>query len=248
MMEFVSVHLLILSVLLLEAFALSPLRSFLSPRTSLPTKWILSGGLNPWEFYASDGSFFNAALTRFDHANSLDPNVDIDDDGNQQPRELVYAQRLYRQVLNLNPKSSESLLLASRAQHIMRWKIPRDSYPMTKKGYLDWRASLKQFHANTAAAIMLEVGYDQPIIDDVKNLILKKNFPKDPDSQTLEDALCLVFLRYQLDEFAAKTEDSKTVNALKKSWAKMSESGRAEALKIKFTEKCGALVNQALTA
>jgi hypothetical protein len=33
----------------------------------------------------------------------------------------------------------------------------------------------------------------------------------------LEDALCLVFLQYQLTDLAAKTDDEKVINALKKS-------------------------------
>ena len=37
----------------------------------------------------------------------------------------------------------------------------------------------------------------------------------------LEDALCLVFLEYQLADLAAKTAEDKTINALQKSWQKM---------------------------
>ena len=148
-------------------------------------------------------------------------------------------------MLRLNPDASEALQLAARSQHITRWRIPRLSYPLTKPGYLAWRANLKQYHAKTAAAILLEVGYDPSTITAVQDLILKKH-PADPNAQTLEDALCLVFLEHQLDEFAAKTEDAKTVNALKKSWGKMSEAGRAAALKIAFSERGGQLVGQAL--
>ena len=107
---------------------------------------------------------------------------------------------------------------------------------------------LKRYHASTASSILLEVGYDEGTITDVQNLVLKKNYPADPDAQTLEDALCLVFLEHQLDAFAAKTEDNKTVNALRKSWGKMSEAGREAALRIAFSERGGHLVQQALAA
>jgi len=44
--------------------------------------------------------------------------------------------------------------------------------------------------------------------------------------------LCLVFLEFQLTALAAKSDDDKMINALRKSWEKMTEAARrAEALK-----------------
>ena len=56
------------------------------------------------------------------------------------------------------PKASEPLRLAARCQHLCRWMIPRDSYPMTRAGYLKWREDLKHFHAEKAGAILRELG------------------------------------------------------------------------------------------
>ena len=117
-------------------------------------------------------------MARFDHANAQDTRTWNDENGHASPLELLFSQRLFDQVLKLNPDASEPLLLAARAQHIQRWKIPRDSYPMTKPGYLSWRANLKLFHAQTASQILTEVGYDDTIIKQVKALITKSNFPK----------------------------------------------------------------------
>ena len=139
---------------------------------------VLHGGLNPWEFHQIAGVTFKTAVARFDHANAQDTRTWNDENGNASPLELLFSQRLFNQVLKLNPDASESLLLAARAQHIQRWKIPRDSYPMTKPGYLAWRANLKLFHAQTAGQILTEVGYDVTTIDQVKALITKSNFPK----------------------------------------------------------------------
>lgn len=206
----------------------------------------LFGGLNPWEFHQVSGVSLKIALARIDHANEQDINMMDDSEGHQAPKEFLYSQRLYEQVLNLDAEAGETLRLAARSQHIQRWKIPRDSYPMTKPGYLEWRANLKTFHANTVGRILEEVGYNPETIERVKELVLKKN-PKDPDAQTLEDALCLVFLQWQLDEFIAKHDDAKTINALRKSWGKMSERGRSVALKLPLSGRASELVAKALS-
>jgi hypothetical protein len=172
---------------------------------------------------------FETALRRFDAKNSRDPNRE-----NGQPRELLYAQRLTEWVLRLCPDASEELRLAARCQHICRWEIPRGSYPMTRAGYLKWRADLKKFHAQKAGEILREAGYDEQAIRRVQELNLKKNFPDDPEGRVLEDALCLVFLQFQLADLAAKTAEDKTINALQKSWQKMTEAARAGALKLDY--------------
>jgi len=71
----------------------------------------------------------------------------------------------------------------------------------------------------------------------VQDLNLKKNFPADPEVRVLEDALCLVFLEFQLAELAAKSDDEKMINALRKSWNKMTEAARTEALKLNYGER-----------
>ncbi len=162
------------------------------------------------------------------------------------PRELLYAQRLTGWVLRLAPDASEALRLAARCQHICRWQSPRDSYPMDRVGYLRWRADLKKFHAEKSGAILREAGYDDETIRRVQDLNLKKNFPADAETRTLEDALCLVFLEFQFADLAAKTAEDKTINALHKSWGKMTEAARAEALKLNYGEREKALLQRAL--
>ena len=188
---------------------------------------------------------FDRAIRRFDTANAADPNREVMD-GVELPRELLYALRLTDWVLSLQPEASEALRLAARCQHLCRWESPRSNYPMDRAGYLRWRADLKKFHAEKSGAILREVGYGEEMIARVQALNLKKDLGKDPDCQVLEDALCLVFLQYQLADLAAKTDDEKVINALKKSWAKMSAQGRAEALKLNYGERELALVKAAL--
>ena len=190
---------------------------------------------------------FEAAIRRFDQENSRDPNLEIIE-GVARPRELVYAERLTDWVLKLCPDASEELRLAARCQHICRWMIPRNSYDMTRVGYLKWRNDLKKFHADKAGEILREVGYPEETVAKVQALNLKKNFPDDPASRVLEDALCLVFLEFQFAELAAKTADDKMVNALQKSWKKMTPAAREQALLLNFGPKEKSLLERALAA
>ena len=197
-------------------------------------------------FKPADPERFAAALRQFDAENSNDPNVEIAD-GTTHPRELIYAQWLTDWVLKLSHTASETLRLAARCQHIARWLSPRDSYPMTRPGYLQWRADLKKFHAQKAGEILRAVGYDEDTIRRVQGLNLKKNFPNDPESRVLEDALCLVFLERQLAALAAKSDDAKMINALQKSWKKMTPAAHTEALKLKYGAREQSLIERALT-
>jgi hypothetical protein len=197
------------------------------------------------EFQPADAARFEMALRRFDEENAQDPHFEIVN-GVARRRELVYAQWLTDWVLKLSPNASEALRLAARCQHLRRWEIPRSSYPMTRPGYLKWRADLKRFHAEKAGDILREVGYPDSVIESVQALNLKKNFPTDPESRILEDALCLVFLERQLADLAAKTADDKVIVALQKSWKKMTPTAHAEALKIVYGAREKDLIERAL--
>lgn len=179
---------------------------------------------------------FHEAIRRFDQANRQDPNQEWSE-SEFHPREWIFAIRLYNWVLLLQPNASEPLLLAARCQHLRRWEIPRSAYPPNRAGYLQWRNRLKQFHADLSSAILSEVGYSDEIIRRVRELNLKIGFPADPETRVLEDALCLVFLQFQLEEFASRTEEEKVVNALRKSWAKMTPGAREHALGLTYGPK-----------
>ena len=196
-------------------------------------------------FQPADARRFEAALRRFDEENARDPNTETAD-GVAQPREWLYARRLSDWVVRLCPDASEPLRLAARCQHLCRWEIPRSSYPMTRAGYLQWRANLKKFHAQKAGDILRELGYPEAVVRCVQDLNLKKHFPDDPETRVLEDALCLVFLEYQLADLAVKTAEDKTINALQKSWQKMTPAGRAEALKLNYGPREKVLLERAL--
>jgi hypothetical protein len=184
-------------------------------------------------------------LQRIDELNSQDPNQELVE-GVPQPRELVYSQRLTAWVTRLAPQASEALCIASRGQHVCRWTIPRSRYEMTRRGYLRWRETLKGFHADTVATLMREAGYPGEVIERVRRIMSKRHLGEDPDTQTLEDALCLVFLETQFSDLRKKTPDEKMVEVVRKTWAKMSEQGRQEAMRLPLSAEDRAFLARAL--
>jgi hypothetical protein len=197
------------------------------------------------EFQPESQARFEAALRRFDEENSKDPNRERAE-GQDLPRELLYAQRLTDWVLRLRPTASEPLRLSAHCQHLCRWMVPRASYPMTRAGYLKWREDLKHFHAERAGAILRELDYPEDTIARVQSLNLKRNFPNDPEGRVLEDALCLVFLEHQFSALASKSTDEKMINALQKAWKKMTPAAHALALRLSYGPREKALLGRAL--
>ena len=191
--------------------------------------------------------------TRFETAIALIDKKNAEDENTYQvaeleyPKELLYSQRMTRKLLRFEPNASKALQIAARAQHICRWKIQRNEYPMDRVGYLKWRETLKKMHAVITGEILQQVDFDVQLIDRVQKIILKKLIKKNEESQTLEDTICLVFLDYYFDEFAAKHADEKVIDILQKTWVKMSKKGHEAALRITFSEKGLALVKEAIS-
>lgn len=187
------------------------------------------------------------AFRRFDEANSADPNTEVVD-GAVRPKELVYAERMSAWVERLNPAASGPLRLAARSQHIRRWQIPRNQFPMTRAGYLKWRTTLYRFHADQAEAILRDVGYDNATIERVRDLLQKKNLASDPETQLLEDAASLVFLEHHFADFARRPDmdEQKLIRILRKTWRKMSPKGRQAALILDLPPHARRLLHQAL--
>ena len=193
----------------------------------------------------TNGARFKKAIQTIDLLNDDDPKRVVDE-GREVGYELYFSRLLFAKNLSLNSEASESLLLAARSQHICRWKIPRNDYPMDRPGYLKWRSDLKRYHATTTAGILDDAGYDEATIERVRSINLKRDLRTNPDAQTMEDALCLVFLEVQFSDFRLKTSEEKIISILQKTWAKMSEAGREAALALELGEEEARLVGLAL--
>jgi len=192
------------------------------------------------------GARFNAAIEQIDAANAADPRRESAD-GESHPVELLYARRLTYWVERLAPDGSEELRVAARALHIRRWLIPRDDYPTTRTAYHEWRDALRVLHAEHASEILAHVGYDEPTISRVRELIRRTTFPQDPESRIIEDAATLLFLEYQLDELAAKTEHATMLRLLRRAWRKLTPRGRALVLCLQLSEASTALCLEAIS-
>lgn len=184
------------------------------------------------------------AFALFDAYNKKDPHTMVWE-GEQVAVEYFLAIKLYEWVLKLNLQASEALLLAARSQHIGRWEITRESYPEGREGYLKWRKDLGMYHADIAAMLMSQAGYVDEVISRVKEIILKKKIKADPDVQTMENALCLVFLQYQYEDFYPKHPE-KIVNILRKSLLKMDAEGHLFALSLSYTDQGLQYIQEAL--
>lgn len=190
-------------------------------------------------------SRFAAAIDAIDALHTEDPSS-IEVAGERVPAELDYARRMTAWVESLSASPSEALLLAARAQHLCRWRIPRSNYPEGTAGYHRWRIEQREMHAALAAEVLTTAGYDEALTDRVKDVIQKKNLARDPDAQTLEDAACLVFLETQLAGFAEGRRKEQLVDILRKTWKKMSGPARERALALPMTDDVRALVEEAL--
>ncbi|MGA7750132.1 MAG: DUF4202 domain-containing protein [Gallionella sp.] len=193
---------------------------------------------------------YQAAIAAFDQANAEDPNKEIAD-GKAYPKELLYAQRMSEMREHYVPDASEAVKLAVRAQHIQRWKVPRNSYPMDRNGYLLWRTGLYKFHAETAGRIMQEAGYDDAMIARVKTILSKKGLKVNPETQLMEDVVDLVFIEHYMMGFASKHpeyDEAKWIQIIRKTWHKMSPRAHEFALagNIKLPEALVPLILKAV--
>lgn len=190
-------------------------------------------------------SNYQLAVLKIDEANSRDPNQEMVG-GKRIAKELLYAQRMTEWLGKLAPDASEALRLAARCQHLERWTISREDYPMTRAGYLKWRNDLKAYHAERAGDILKVIGYPDEIIRNVQDLVMKRGLKTDPEAQILEDTACLVFLDFYFEEFSQNHPEEKLVRILRKTWRKMSEKGRELALNLQLSDSTRSLIEKAV--
>ncbi|KZZ89924.1 glutamyl-tRNA synthetase [Moelleriella libera RCEF 2490] len=190
-----------------------------------------------------------------DEAHAADPNRIAGPGGlSSVPYELHYSQKMTKWLQSRCPDASPALQLACRAQHFRRWELPRSSYPMTRPGYLTWRAKQKTQAAAKVVDLLSSSTIQPPLAPEererVAMLIRKEALSSDGETKILEDVACLVFLDDQFDEFEAKTEidEEKMIRILRKTWGKMTEQGRQLALGMSLSDKAKILIGKALAS
>lgn len=187
------------------------------------------------------------AFAAIDAANSADPKS-VDVDGMPRPANLIYGMRMSAELATFAPDASEPLRIAARGQHIERWIIPRAQYPMDRQGYHRWRLALRDHHAARLAAILADLSYDSATIARVAAIVRKERLKDDDEVQTLEDVICIVFVKYELAAFAGKyaDDDPRLADILAKTWRKMSERGHQAVLALPPASNVVRLLHQGL--
>lgn len=177
-------------------------------------------------------SLYEKAVALIDAANAEDPRMDSPA-GKPVPRELLYGQRMAAMIGRYAPAADDVQKLAVRGQHIQRWKTPRNSYPMTREGYLAWRTGLYKFHAETVGQLMKQAGYDAASVERAQQAVGKRALKVNPDTQLLEDVTDLCFIEHYMLEFAgqhAEYSEEKWLDIIRKTWKKMSPRAHEFAL------------------
>jgi hypothetical protein len=188
---------------------------------------------------------FERARGLVDAAHAADPAKAADG----RPAELVYADQMEKWVVRIVPESDPVLRLAARCQHLERWSVPRNTFPMDKVGYLTWRRSLYVKQSEKARALLIEAGVSEDVAADVATWVSKSGLKTNIGTQALEDAAVLVFLESEIQAFAAQHADyprEKFVDILKKTWRKLSPRAQELALGLELPEAIAGLVRDAL--
>ena len=196
-------------------------------------------------------SVLERALALIDAANSEDPNQ-VNADGKSWPKELLYSQRMSDMLQRYAPGADDAIQLAIRAQHVQRWKSPRDAYPMDRIGYLQWRKDLYKIQAQTAVDLLVQAGYAEDVTDRVYQAVAKLKIKENPDTQMLEDVTDLVFIEHYMLEFVGKHpeyDEEKWLDIILKTWNKMSGEAQQFALSgsIKLPEPLVPLIQKAVS-
>jgi hypothetical protein len=193
---------------------------------------------------------FEQATALIDAANAEDPN-EVLDNGEIFPKELLYSRRMSDMLERYKSETDDVMKLAIRAQHIQRWKSPRDAFPMNRQGYHKWRSELYNFHAETTAGMLSQAGYSEEVLERVKKAVGKRELKTNPDTQLVEDVAALVFIEHYMLDFAEKHpeyDEEKWLRIIRRTWNKMTEQGQKFALSgaLKLPEALIPLIQKAV--
>jgi hypothetical protein len=194
---------------------------------------------------------FERAAALIDAAKPEDPNQEPHGE-ELHPKELLYSQRMSEMIERYAPDADDAMKLAVRAQHVQRWKSPRDAFSMNRQGYHKWRSALYHFHAETAASLLAQAGYPEETLERVRNAVGKRELKTNPDTQLVEDVAALVFIEHYMLDFAGKHpeyDEDKWLHIIRRTWNKMTGRGQKFALSgaLKLPEPLLPLIQKAVS-
>lgn len=182
-----------------------------------------------------------STMAAIDDTNRQDPNGH---DG--QPLALVQGQAASRWLDELTTAPSDELRLAVRAHHLRRWELKRADYPTGRAGYLRWRHENKAHQADSLGTLMTNDGWSQSSTAYAKLLLGRTRLRSHAETQTLEDAACLVFLETQFASMVERTDHDHLVTIVTKTLKKMSPAAVTLAGSIGLTTTSQAVLADAV--
>lgn len=180
-------------------------------------------------------------FAQIDQANSVDP---TSFDG--RPLALAQGELATAWLEKLRDEPSAELQVACRAHHLRRWELVRADYPEGRAGYLRWRRDNKAHQSNCIVEILEPAGWPTNDVSRVQQLLLRKGLGSDPDTQTLEDVACLVFVETQFEEMSGRIESERMVNVVAKTLKKMSPAAISLAAEYPLPPSCQTILGQAV--
>ena len=83
--------------------------------------------------------------------------------------------------------------------------------------------------------MLREIGYDEKTVERVGSFLRKVGLKRDPEVQSFENAICMVFFETEFTDFSRKHGEEKMVDIIQRTWVKMSEEGHHAALELAAT-------------
>lgn len=183
------------------------------------------------------------AIERFLAIGAGDPRR-RDEAGVSEPHQIVEGRLFGHYVRRLVSEPSLALHLACYCQHLGRWLMPRTDFPEGREGYLRWRKAASKRSAEQVREILESTGCPNALVAAVVAIVAKEGRTLGSDTQHMEDALCLTFLRLDAPDFAAAHPLDEVMRVLQRTWRKMSPAARRLALAEPFLPDVQALLRK----
>jgi hypothetical protein len=107
-------------------------------------------------------------LEIIDALNSADPKqVPLGPGGKSEPYRLAYGRIVFEQVLKLDPRAPDALLVLARGRQVESWRLPqlfkRDDYAPNTPGVRQYEGDRRRWLARRLLRCMREAGYRGPL-------------------------------------------------------------------------------------
>lgn len=162
---------------------------------------------------------FDKVIVLFDVVNVQDFNQD-----ECQFKELFYVWCMIDMIGCFVLEVSEVVQFVVCVQYIQCWIVLCSSYLFGKFGYFVWCIGFYWFYVEMVGVLMLQVGYDEVIIEQVKVVVGKQGIKINFDMQMFEDVISFVFIEYYMFGFVGQYveySEEKWFDIVCKMWKKM---------------------------